>query len=469
MGAIKMIKRWFSMFFKSKAKEVFNVANVESAEMSRFIDMCEAIYRARPSWLEDDIKTIGFAKTICEEYGKLVMLGTSIKLDGSARADWLQKQIDKLYFKLRQWVEYACAYGTVILKPNGESVDLLLPGQFFITEEKNSVINGIVFNNHVVSTDGKKHYTRLEYHRFIDDIYVITNKCYEGISENDLSKEINIDDSPWAGMKEETGISGMEKALYSVLKTPVANSIDINSCMGMPMFAQAIEELKDLDVAYSRRSEEIYDSQRTTLLDSDKLPVRGNNQMLIANAPEQAWDNTRKKLKLPRFIRNVDGSDGKDFFQDIQPSLNTTERNIGINAYLSQIGFKCGFSNGYFVFNEKTGMITATQVEADDRRTINTIKDIRDCLESALNDLIYALDKFADLYALSPQGTYEVTYDFGDITYNREEDRQRWWQYVQSGKVPAWMYFVKFEGFTEEDAKEMQAEMDTTNALFMAE
>ena len=61
----------------------------------------------------------------------------------------------------------------------------------------------------------------------------------------------------------------------------------------------------------------------------------------------------------------------------------------------------------------------------------------------------------ADLYDLAPVGEYEVMYDFGDITYNREEDRARWWQYVTAGKVPAWMYFTKFEGMSEEEARAM--------------
>lgn len=102
--------------------------------------------------------------------------------------------------------------------------------------------------------------------------------------------------------------------------------------------------------------------------------------------------------------------------------------------------------------------MTARQVEADDRRTIGFIKDVRDKLEDCLNGVIYALNVFADLYGMAPVGAYEVTYDFGDITYNRDEDRARWWQYVTTGKVPAWMYFVKFEGMTEEEAKAMVEE-----------
>lgn len=119
---------------------------------------------------------------------------------------------------------------------------------------------------------------------------------------------------------------------------------------------------------------------------------------------------------------------------------------------------KAGFSNGYFVFDQKTGMVTATQVESDDRRTIQYIKDVRDQLEKCMDAVYYALSVYADLYGESPAGEYEVTYDFGDITYNREEDRARWWSYVTAGKVPAWMYFVKFEGFSEEDAKAMVEE-----------
>ena len=85
-----------------------------------------------------------------------------------------------------------------------------------------------------------------------------------------------------------------------------------------------------------------------------------------------------------------------------------------------------------------------------------------------MDGAIYALSVYADLYGLAPVGTYEITYDFGDITYNREEDRARWWQYVTQGKVPAWMYFQKFEGMSEEDAKAMveEATPKEDNKLF---
>ena len=108
----------------------------------------------------------------------------------------------------------------------------------------------------------------------------------------------------------------------------------------------------------------------------------------------------------------------------------------------------------------------ATQVEADDRDTIQTIKDIRDALKSAINDLIYALNIIADLYKYAPAGSYETVFNFGDITYNYEEDRANWWNYVIQGKIPAWKFFEKFEGMTREEYEELQKDLNKSETMF---
>ena len=118
-----------------------------------------------------------------------------------------------------------------------------------------------------------------------------------------------------------------------------------------------------------------------------------------------------------------------------------------------------GFSNGHFVFNENSGIQTATEVEANQQRTIQFIKDVRDKLESCLNGVINGLNMFANLYSLVPTGDYEVVYDFGDITYNYETEKIRWWGYVVAGKMPLWRYYAKFEGMSEEEAREIEKEI----------
>ena len=445
------------MIFAGRIKDEFNVESVISAAMESKIRECADIYKGVPYWVNPDehIKTINFSKSICSETARLATLGISIKLDGSARADWLQENIDKEFFNIRDWVEYACAYGTVVLKPNGNSIDLYTPGKFVVVDQEDGESTGMVFINQKYDNQEKKYYTKLEYHRFLSDgVYAVTNRCFVGETQNDAKTAIDITLTPWNGLLEEVYISNITSPLFGVLRTPGANNIDIGCPLSLSVFSEAIEELKDIDIAYSRNAKEVYDSKRILLLDSDRMVPTGKK---IKDVVRDS-DIVRKEMGLPDMVKNVYGDGASTFYQEINPSLDTEKRLAGINALLSQIGYKCGFSNGYFVFNEKSGMVTATQVESDDRRTIQFIKDVRDKLESCLDDVVYALNVFADLYYLAPVGVYEVAYDFGDITYNREEDRARWYGYTMQNKIPFWYYLVKFEGMTEEEAKAMVEE-----------
>lgn len=464
MSVFTRIKRWIESMFKQKAKEEFEIKQVNSSTMDGLIATCGRIYKGNADWInaDDNIVSINFAKTLCSEVARLATLAIKIQIDGSARADWMQNVIDRTtYFQLRHWIEYGCSYGTIILKPSGDKIAMYIPDDFIVVDHDNENITAAVFIDHAV--ENGDYFTRLEYHRFEDDLYRVTNRCYIGTDKEDTGRAIDIELTPWAGLQPEVAITGLDRPLFAVFRTPEANNVEVNSPLGLPVFHAALDELRDLDIAYSRNSEEIFDSSRTVLMDSDMLVPGGNR---IDNTVK-GFEQRREQMKLPRYVKSVYGNGTDEVYHEINPTLNTDARLVGINNLLSQIGFKCGFSNGYFVLDQKTGMITATQVESDDRRTIQTIKDVRDKLESCMNDLLYALNAFADLYNLAPAGTYEPVYDMGDITYNREEDRQRWWQYVQTNKVPAWMYFVKFEGMSEEDAKAMVEEAKASEpALF---
>lgn len=444
------------MLLKKRAEEEFNIAAIGSSQMEEWVSNCVDTYKGNPCWIneKDNIDSIDFAKAICSETARLATLGIGIHVDGSARATWLQEQLDAIYYRLRHWVEYGCAYGTVILKPSGKSVSFYTPDRFIVTHETNNAIDGVVFFD--TEKMGDKWYTKMEYHRFEGDSYCVTNKCFVGDTENDLKKDVDISQTPWAELVTDVSMENTDKPVFAVFRTPQANNIDIDSPFGLPVFSEAVQELRDLDIAYSRNAKEILDSKRLVLLDSDRLlpwveTVKNDNAL---------GHNSFGRIEIPDYIKLVDGdtSTESDVYHEINPSLDTDKRMVGINALLSQIGYKVGFSNGHFVFNESRGIQTATQVEADQQRTIQFIKDVRDKLEDCLNGLLYSLSVFADLYELAPAGAWEAVFDFGDITYNREEDRARWWGYVQSGKVPAWMFFVKFEGMTEEDAKAMVEE-----------
>ena len=438
------------MLLSNKAKEEFQIEPIVSSEVDELIAYCVRAYRGTPDWIDtkEHIKTINFAKALCSETARLTTLGIGIHIGDSARAEWLQEQIDNIYFKLREWVEYSCACGTVILKPNGGSIDVYLPGDYIITNVQNGVITGAIFIDRASDKHNKCYYTRFEYHRFeANGSYVITNRCKVGSSANDVTKDIAIELTPWANLAEEETITNLISPLFAPLRTPHANNVDMDSVIGLPIFSDALEELHDLDVAYSRNAKEIKDSKRTVFVDADRL-LTGN-----------LGDNALTSYALPDYIKLVDGTtdSSSDAYHEINPTLNTDVRITGINALLSQIGYKIGFSNGYFVFNQSTGIQTATGVEAEQQRTMQFIKDMRDKLEDCVDKLIYALNAFADLYNLAPLGTYETTYDFGDITYNREEDRAHHYALAIQGHYPWEEYYVKFLGYSREDAQKLLA------------
>lgn len=439
------------MFFKSDAKRVFDTDILLSDTMDTAIRMWNQIYSGKPGWVDkkNNIKTINFAKSVTSETARLTCLDLSIKIEGSVRADYLQKVIDEMFDKIRLYVEKGCANGTVVLKPNGNGVDSFVPGIDCLPTETDGLnnIRGMIFFDFYVKSDN--HYTRMEYHRFVNGEYQISNRCYLSKSSTSLGNSVNIATTPWSDLFEDVSIANLEKPLFAVFKTPQANNLDLTSPLGMSIFAEAIEELKDLDVAYSRNAKEIYDSARIVLADE---------RIMQLGAIKDADGNIIKRyVNMPDYVKNVMAEGPEQFYQEINPNLNTDIRVSGINSILSILAYKCGYSNGYFSFDAATGIQTATGVEAEQQRTIQFIKDVRDKMQMTMDDLIYVIDKHADLYELAPVGVYEVSYGFGDITYSYEEDKKTWYGYVTAGKIPFWKYLVKFENMSEEEAKELEA------------
>ena len=315
---------------------------------------------------------------------------------------------------------------------------------------------GAIFAAH--TSNGKAHYTRLEYHRYEGEdangpIYAITNKAFKNQLDNGktvLGSPVALQSIPaWAEMQDEVRISNLAKPLFAYFRVPGANTIDPNSPLGLSVFANALTELKAIDVAISRKNTEIEDSKHITFV----------GQTVIQNA-------TNKGIKLPRFVKGlgmgINDGDTTAVHEHV-PTIQTDARIKDINFNLSLAGVKCGFSEGVFVMDGQTGMITATQVESDDRDTIQTIKDDRDALKVALAQAFAGADAMASLYGLAPLGEYEANFNFGDITYSYEEDKAAWRMYAAQGWIPKWLYFVKFEGMSEEEAKALTAEAEMAN------
>lgn len=450
--------------------KAFGVDLITSSDMNNALIKWDNISTGNPPWLshKDDIETVNMAKLISDTRAKLTTLDIGIAISGSARAEYLQKLADELLKRLPDEIADADRMGGIMIKWNGETWDYILPGDFGITAVgANGEIEGAIFAAH--TSQGDKHYTRLEYHRFegvLDGkkLYRVSNKAFKNqLGENgeyQLGAQVPLTAvSAWAHLAPEVSIVNMETPLFGYYRVPGANTIEPGSPLGLSVFANAITELKAIDIAISRKNTEVEDSKHLTFV----------GQSVIQYA-------TAHGITLPRFVKGLGAgvNDGDTSAVKEHVSTMLTDQRIkDINFDLSLAGVKCGFSEGVFVMDGQTGLVTATQVESDDRDTIQTIKNERDALRTAVERAISGANAMASLYGLAPLGEYEITFNFGDITYSYEEDKASWKAYAMQGWIPVWMYLMKFEGMSEEEAKAVYAEAKAANAekaeLFGAE
>lgn len=448
--------------FKKEIKEKFGADILLSSTMENWIAKFYNITSGNPDWndAEDDIESINFAGYIGDATAGLVTLDAKIKMPDTPRGKLLQESADYVLQVLNDKVSEALGNAGIMFKPNGKNVDYVEPGNFAPTEkDSNGNILGCVFQDQ--RTIGDYIYTRLEWHRFEDigenRLYRITNYAFKSRGGKDIGKPCELSEVPdWADLEEDIALENVEKPLYSYFKNPAPNRLDRTSPLGVPIWHNCLKELEDLDVAWGRKRGEVKDSKHITFLPESVIRYADAHN-----------------LKLPRWVRGMQmgGSDQENQIHEHVSTLLTEQRIKDINSTLAMISMKCGFSQGFFVLDEKTGMMTATQVEADDQETIRTVKNIRDALQSCLEDLFYAINVFTDRYYTKEEYPAEdwqalmdgATFDFGNILYNYAEDKMSWYQYVNQGYVPAYLYFAKFEGMAEDEAKKMVAEAKSEN------
>ncbi len=474
MGLISKVRDFFMNLFMSEAKEKFNVKVITSDKMEIAQLTWSNIIKELPPWLNptDGVETINFAKFLCQYTAKKTCLDLKVTVSGSDRADYINKCVSEMIKKsIRDKVEDACGLGGIILKPNGtynpkSAIDYILPGNFVVTDKNsNGDILGAIFVDKLQK--GDKFYTRLEYHHFenipvadeeLGRVYTIENRAYKSNAEESLGTEVQLDTvEEWQGIQPILSLSNVEKPLFAYLKMPYNNTIDYASPEGVAIFANCLKELKDLDVAWSRKSGEVEDSKHMTFLSNAAIKGKRDKE-----------NPTGKPIELPRFVQGIDtGLDAENTIHEHVATMLTDQRIADINSVLSMISTKCGFSQGQFILDRKTGIVTATQIESDDSETVETITDIRNALKTAVKDLVYAIDKYCDIYFNMPSGyvdaldekvSDENIFYFKDLLSTFEQDRTRAYQLMMQGLYSKKQYLMEYEGFDEKSALKMLSE-----------
>src|SRR5699024_2396146 len=177
----------------------------------------------------------------------------SIGDDENKTAEFIRDVFKKNKFdkKFQDFLEYSFAMGGMVIKPYVENDEIKLS---FVTADcfipiawSNETITEGVFLNE--TQKGQKKYTLLEWHTWEKGIYTVTNELYESESGQDLGRKVPLE-TEYPGLEPVLGMPNIDKTLCTYIKPNTANNIDIQSPLGIPIYANALPTMKSIDTAF---------------------------------------------------------------------------------------------------------------------------------------------------------------------------------------------------------------------------
>lgn len=385
---------------------------------------------------------------ISSEFARLVTLEMNTEITGSPRADYLNSQYQQFVKTIRPQVEFACAKGGIVFKPyvcgrkiliNCIHADAFYPTAY----SSGGDILGAVFVEQI-TRDGFI-YTRLEMHDFDSGKYSVQNRAYRSKNDASLGNEIPLTDIPeWADITPKADFENIERPLFAYFKMPCANNIDTSSPLGISVFSRVIPLIEEAEKQFSRLLWEF----------------EGGELAVYASDSAIKHDPTGK-VSLPhgieRLIRPL-GFDSDDSYHEYAPTLRDVSLINGLNAILRRIEFSCYLAYGTLSDVQQTDK-TAEEIRASKQRSFSSVNDIQHSLETALEQLIYAMDVLATVYKLAPNGTYQTMFEWDDsLVTDRDKEFQQRMQLQNSSRLRPELNVAWYFGCTEEQALEMMSQ-----------
>lgn len=346
------------------------------------------------------IDDINFNSIFSNKLANYVINDSNVNITGeNARVDLLDKTTQSMWKKAKKIVSMGFGYGGVIIVPyvkggkiyysivpqNRLTIDMtegdLITGATVLAEKK--VIQKQIGNPDV--------YLRWTNYKIENGNIIITQQYSD---EN--GKQIPAPDF-WKNILDKQIITGVDRVLFGYVKSPI-NNRKANDNYGVPITYgcdSTINEIKDTMKQLYReyKLKEVFVGADVTMFNGkDALPKNG-------------------------LFRKVDSGDD-NFFEVFDPSFRPyTDRLQELYKRLeSEIGVDSGF-----ISEKATQNATATEVRRSMFSTFALIDSMRSNIEKAIEDFLYSANVLANAYNLSPQGEYELSFDWD---YSLLEDSQ---------------------------------------------
>lgn len=399
------------------------------------------------------------------------------------RAQFLDEQLTALIGMLRPQLEYGIAKGGIVIKPypiihepvDNSDVQTVKFGFDFVQADcfyplgfDNSQITEAAFVQTIADKD--MIYRRLEYHKWSNNTVTIVNKAFKSMAslESNMKSDANgyfgveiplTDVLQWKDLKETVTLSGITRPLFAYFKMPEANTIDSRSPLGVSGYSRAVGLIKDADEQYSRLLWEYEGGELAIDIDRDAT----QDEIELKSDGSTVHHSVMSKLQS-RLYRKVDLGQA-DTYQPYAPTLRDNSYLSGLNAILKRIEDTIGLSRGT-LSDPNSDARTATELKTLRQRSYQTNSDIQKALEAALKDVLYIMDTYCTLYKVTPEGKYEVSFDWDDsILVDTDTELSRRIQLMNAGLVGKVETRMWYFNETEEQAIEALQKIEEENML----
>ena len=422
--------------------------------------------------VEVEKKTMSLAKKSSEDLMKLNWSNKcDIRLDTEEKTKKLWEILDSkqnnFTIMFPQLLEIAFALGTAGMNEYKDELGrtrieyMKNPSCLVPYAYDNFNITGFVTFDQWQETERNKpvFYTHLTYHEFkteedengeLKQKYIKLNELYKSKDVNTLGKEMPFEEK-FPNVEESVEYE-TDTPHFQIIKPPIVNNVDIESPMGISIFANSIDKLKSIDDKYDSFDMEFIDGKRRILVDRTALK----------SAPQVNDDGSiSQQLFFDRNDRTYVAMNGmKDQpVKDISFDLRYQEHIDSINAELSWYSSSIGLGSDYYKVDGK-GNATATEILSEDDEAFRTKQVYETVIRDTIIDLVKSICFLEEIEI--DENEIEIIMDYSRFE-NQEKTQQRLEREVAKGLTSKVEYRMKVYGEEESVARQKIEEIKNNN------
>lgn len=331
---------------------------------------------------ERKMNMLNTAKVLCDCFSDLTFSEqVDITLDNKAYQKYIDTQLNANGFwkKIPDLLSSAYALGGCCVKVFAENkkprIDYIHADKFIPVGWNGAGIFDGIFS--AVTVKEGKYYTFVERQSKGKAEY----KLFKSTDTGSLGAEVQLSEL-YKNLPPAVEY-GSDQPMFSYFKPAVSNNCEYDVPLGMSIYANAIDTLKALDVAFDSFSREFILGKKRIIVPASSVKTVTDTESGEAVRYFDVNDEAFVALNLE------DAENSKIIDNTVE--LRVEEHVAAINALLNILCFQVGLSAGTLSFDAVQGVKTATEVISQDSKTQRTIKSNKNLLTEMIEGMVHSL------------------------------------------------------------------------------